>query len=86
MPQPYREHASTSGAAPDPNPTPLDLILKHMRMRDVKGDVEGALALARIAAPYIHPRVVATTPHSDIAHVSDADLLDADLDFTATPG
>jgi hypothetical protein len=54
--------------------TPLALILSEMRRKFVEGDKDGAVALARIAAPYLHPRLPAATPPADLATMPDADL------------
>ena len=69
------------GAAPppdadptDPNITPLDLIVKTMRQRYRDMDYAGAVALARIAAPYLHSRPRAATPPAELAAMTDADL------------
>ncbi len=68
---PYAEPTST------PAPTdisPLSIILCTMRQKYAEGDMDGAVALARIAAPYLHPRIPAATPPSDLAAMPDADL------------
>jgi hypothetical protein len=54
--------------------TPLELILTEMRRKFRGGDKDGAVALARIAAPYLHPRLPAATPAADLATMPDADL------------
>jgi hypothetical protein len=56
------------------NLTPLGIILKTMRARYSGGDVDGALALAKIAAPYMHPRMTSTTPAASLADLTDAEL------------
>ena len=45
-----------------------------MRRKFAQGDLDGAVAVARIAAPYLHPRVPAATPGGDLAAMPDADL------------
>ncbi len=57
--------------------SPLDVLLKAMRLKWRKGDQDGAAALAKAAAPYIHPRAngskdEATPP---IEGLSDAELI-----------
>ncbi len=54
--------------------SPLAIILRTMRERYAAQDYEGAIALARIAAPYLHPRLPAATPPAEIAAMTDADL------------
>jgi hypothetical protein len=54
--------------------TPLAVILDSMRRKFAQGDFDGAVAVARIAAPYIHPRVPAAVPGGDLAAMPDADL------------
>lgn len=57
-----------------PAPTPLAIILATMRRKYAAGDLDGAIALARIAAPYLHPRVPPAIPPADLAAMPDADL------------
>ncbi len=57
-----------------PAHTPLSIILATMRQKYAAGDLDGAVALARIAAPYLHPRVSSTTLPTELAAMSDADL------------
>jgi len=38
---------------------PLDVLLAAMRRRLLEGDEAGAVALAKAAAPYVHPRASA---------------------------
>ncbi len=69
---------ATGAESPAPStPTtpisPLDLILTTMRKRLCNGDTDGAIALALLAAPYLHPRA-ANAPSTDLADTSDADL------------
>ena len=59
---------------PDPNVSPLHIILTTMRDRYALGDFDGAIALARIAAPYLHPKLPASTPPAELAAMTDADL------------
>jgi hypothetical protein len=60
--------------APRAKITPLDLILELMQKRYSAQDLDGAVALARIAAPYIHSRMRAAEPQRDLATMLDADL------------
>ncbi len=55
-------------------PTPLHVLLLVMRQRWREGDMDGAVALAKIAAPYLHPKVPAARPAADLAGVSDDEL------------
>ncbi|WP_158746066.1 hypothetical protein [Acidisphaera sp. L21] len=68
---PYADQPSIPLAS---NLTPLAIILDTMRRRYAEGDLDGAVALARIAAPYLHPRIPAATPPTDLAAMPDADL------------
>ena len=40
-------------------PSPLDVLLSAMNRRWAEGDEDGAVALAKAAAPYVHPRAQA---------------------------
>jgi hypothetical protein len=55
-------------------PTPLHVLLLVMRQKWREGDVDGAVALAKIAAPYLHGKVPAARPAADLAGVSDDEL------------
>jgi len=55
-------------------PSPLDIMLTTMRRKWRDGDEDGAVALAKAAAPYIHPKAAAAHPINDLAQVSDDDL------------
>ncbi len=44
------------------DPTPLDILLQAMQRKWRAGDLDGAAALARAAAPYLHPRHAAVRP------------------------
>lgn len=74
MPKHPSEDYDPPYADPPTDMTPLAIILTLMRQRFDDQDMDGAVALARIAAPYIHPRVTATTPQADLAAMPDADL------------
>ena len=54
--------------------TPLGVILDIMHRKFEAGDLDGAVAVARIAAPYVHPRIPAAAPGHDLAAMPDADL------------
>ncbi|HYZ64789.1 MAG TPA: hypothetical protein VE650_20235 [Acetobacteraceae bacterium] len=54
--------------------TPLQILLLVMRQKWSDGDLDGAVALAKIAAPYLHPKVPASRPSADLAGVSDDEL------------
>ena len=56
--------------------SPLHVLLTAMRRKWRDGDEEGAVALAKAAAPYVHPRAAAARPPSDLAQVSDDELDD----------
>jgi hypothetical protein len=55
-------------------PTPLAILLAAMHASWQAGDRDAAVALARVAAPYIHPRIPAARPMQDLRNLSDADL------------
>ena len=59
---------------PPTAPSPLAILLATMRGKFDAGDLDGAVAIARIAAPYLHARVPAATPATDFAAMPDADL------------
>jgi hypothetical protein len=67
-------HAEPIDVPPSPAPTPLAIILATMHRKHAEGDLDGAVALARIAAPYVHPRVPSAAPPSDLTTMQDADL------------
>ena len=54
--------------------SPLSILLNIMRRKFDIGDFDGAMTAARIAAPYVHSRVQAGAPGSDLATMPDADL------------
>lgn len=54
----HTQHMLSGDAAADA-PTPLDILLGAMHAKWRAGDHDAAAALARAAAPYIHPRRVA---------------------------
>ena len=75
MPNPPSE-AKPPNADPPPrnNLTPLAMILTTMRRHWDKSEYDAAIALARIAAPYLHPRLPASAPTAELAVMTDADL------------
>ncbi len=54
--------------------SPLFVMLTVMRRKWRDGDEDGAVALAKVAAPYVHPKVPAARPCMDLAQVSDDEL------------
>lgn len=54
--------------------SPLYVLLTVMRQRWEAGDLEGAVALAKIAAPYMHGRAALARPLGALAGVSDEEL------------
>ncbi len=53
--------------------SPLDVMLTVMERKWQDGDWDGAVQLAKAAAPYVHPRA-AMRPASEPAGMSDAEL------------
>ena len=54
--------------------TPLYILLSVMRKKWKADDLDGAVALAKVAAPYMHPKVPAARPVGDLSGVSDDEL------------
>ena len=54
-------------------PTPLEVLLGVMNRRWAAGDEDAAVALAKAAAPYVHPRAQARAI-TDIAGMDDDEL------------
>lgn len=54
--------------------TPLEVMQSVMRKLLKKGELSGALAAARAAAPYVHGRVPAMRTGGDLAEVWDDEL------------
>ena len=54
--------------------SPLFVLLTVMRQRWEAGDVEGAIALAKVAAPYLHGRAPTVRAPEELAELSDAEL------------
>ena len=66
---------------------PLDVLLSVMRKKWRDEDYDGAVALAKIAAPYLHGKVPATRPVGDLSGVSDDELDRLERSFGAgAPG
>ena len=53
---------------------PLDVLLRTMRRKWDDGDYDGAASLARIAAPYLHPRQTLRISRSEVSTMSDEEL------------
>lgn len=53
---------------------PLDVLLRTMRRKWDDGDYDGAAALARIAAPYLHPRQTLRISRSEVSTMGDEEL------------
>lgn len=56
--------------------SPLHVMLTVMRRKWRDGDEDGAVTLAKIAAPYVHAKVSSARPNTDLAQVSDDELDD----------
>ncbi len=54
-------------------PTPLEVLLRVMNRKWTEGDEDGAVQLAKAAAPYVHPRAAARGS-VDLAEVGDDEL------------
>ena len=54
--------------------TPLQVLLTLMRRKLDRGDEKEAAALARAAAPYVHPRAAAKGRGADLSRLTDAEL------------
>lgn len=55
--------------------SPLDVLLAVMRMRWQEGDFEGAVTVAKLAAPYLHPKCGSTNTKSrNLSELTDAEL------------
>ena len=65
--------------------SPLHVLLSVMKRRWDTGDVEGAVALAKVAAPYLHGRAPSARPGGDIAGVPDDELDRYGLGFGGAP-
>jgi hypothetical protein len=63
--------------------TPLHILLTAMRRKWTADDVDGAVALAKVAAPYMHPKVPAARPIGDLSGVSDEELDRIERDIRA---
>ena len=54
--------------------TPLHILLSVMRKKWEADDWDGAVALAKVVAPYMHPKVPSAQPIFDLSGVSDEEL------------
>lgn len=55
-------------------PSPLHVMLTVMRRKWRDGDEDGAVALAKAVAPYVHPRAPVVRAAADLSQVSDDEL------------
>jgi hypothetical protein len=55
-------------------PSPLHVMLTVMRRKWRDGDEDGAVALAKAVAPYVHPRAPAARQSPELSQVSDDEL------------
>ena len=53
---------------------PLEVLLRTMRRKWDAGDYDGAASLARIAAPYLHPRQTLRISRSEVSTMGDEEL------------
>ena len=53
---------------------PLDVLLRTMQRKWDDGDHDGAVSLARIAAPYLHPRQTSRISRGEISMMDDEEL------------
>ncbi len=58
----------------DESPTPLHVLLKTMHQRWAEGKLDEAAALAKAAAPYLHPRAAAGRGLPDLGSLTDEQL------------
>ena len=56
--------------------TPLDVLLQTMRRHWREGRVDAAVALAKAAAPYLHPRAGGAGVAASLATIGDDELDD----------
>lgn len=54
--------------------SPLHVMLTVMRRKWREGDEDGAVALAKAVAPYVHPKAAAARGLNDLAQVRDDEL------------
>lgn len=59
-------------------PSPLLVMLTVMRRKWRDGDEDGAVALAKAVAPYVHPRAPAARLSPELSQVSDDELDEID--------
>ena len=55
-------------------PTPLDVLLRAMRQKWEEGDTAGAVALAKVAAPYLHPKPAAARGAAEMSQLPDDEI------------
>ena len=75
-------------ATADHAPSPLAILLAVMRAKWQEGDLDGAVAIARIAAPYVHARrssIADSLAAGDPARLSDDELERAQRRAGAAP-
>lgn len=65
--------------------TPLEVMLATMRERWLANDHEGASAIAKDAAPYVHPRLTTATVNANVRRTA-AEYSDAELAALAGEG
>ena len=70
-----RKHDEEAHLATD-SPMPLDVMLQTMRLYWREGRVEEAIALAKAAAPYLHPKPGAGRVAATLAGMEDDQLDD----------
>ena len=58
--------------------SPLHVMLTVMRRKWRDGDEDGAVALAKAVAPYVHPKAPAARSSNGLAQVSDNELDELD--------
>lgn len=69
----FRHHGGWDGRSMT-EVLPLYVLLEVMRQRWEIEDYDGAVALARIAAPYLHGKAPLARPGGDLAGVTDEEL------------
>ncbi len=55
-------------------PSPLDVLLRAMYRKWNDGDLDGAASLAKVAAPYLHPRLPARRQAAALHSMTDAEI------------
>ncbi len=85
---PYAGDAPADGTL-SKTPSPLDVLLHTMHRKWQVGDFDGAAALARVAAPYLHARLSMARPSAGLRTMTDAEidgLCDTDDAGSSTAG